>query len=117
MLKVYKGTRIFISTSFVDMRKAINGLSCLVKEFFNDNPQSKNIYVFFGKTKDKVKILYWDTNGFVLHYKKICKIRFKIPKYDTEVLEITEEQLSWLLSGLDFDLMAKIPEMNYSNYC
>jgi len=53
------------------MRKSIDGLSCLVKNELNMSPISNNIFIFFNKFRDKVKILYWDRNGFIVHYKRL----------------------------------------------
>jgi transposase len=117
MLKLREGMKILVSTEAIDARKSIDSLSCLVLETFKDNPQSGNVFLFFNKTRDKVKILYWDKNGFVLHYKRLEKHRFKVPKLTgvTQV-EITETQLYGLLAGLDFVLMGQFSEINYHQY-
>lgn len=117
MLKLRDGMKILVSTEAIDARKSIDSLSCLVLDAFKDNPQSGNLFLFFNKTRDKVKILYWDKNGFVLHYKRLEKHRFKVPKLDSmKQLEITEMQLHGLLAGLDFVLMGEFSEINYHQY-
>jgi len=117
MLKLRDGMKIFVSTEAIDARKSIDGLSCLVIEVFKDNPQSGNIFLFFNKTRDKVKILYWERNGFVLHYKRLEKHRFKVPRLTgVTQIEITEMQLCGLLAGLDFVLMGQFSEINYHQY-
>ena len=98
------------------MRKSIDGLSGMVFEELKQKPDSENLYIFFNKAKDKIKILYWDRNGFILHYKKLEKGKFKIVNLDADIIEITEKQLTWLLAGLDFNLMRDFSELDYSNY-
>ena len=64
-----------------DMRKSINGLSILVHEELSENPGCiGKVYVFCNRSRDKIKLLYWDGNGFCLLYKRLDKGRFRIPK-------------------------------------
>jgi transposase len=117
MLKIREGAKILVSIEPIDARKSIDSLSTLVQEAFKDNPQSGNLFIFFNKSKDKVKILYWDKIGFVLHYKRLEKYRFRVPKLTgIQELEISEDQLHGLLAGLDFMLMGKFTEINYYQY-
>lgn len=80
MLKVSKEAQIYISLSPIDMRKSIDSLSALVVEEFKNDPQSGHLFVFFNRARAKVKIVYWNKNGFVLHYKRMEKHRFVVPK-------------------------------------
>ena len=117
MIKLKEGTRIYVSAEAIDARKSIDGLTCLIPDRFNDNPQSGNLFLFFNKTKDKVKILYWDDIGFSLYYKRLEKHRFAVPRLTGQShIEISEIQLHGLLSGLDFMLMRKFTEINYSKF-
>lgn len=117
MLNPSEDIKIFIGLSPVDMRKSINGLSALIVDVFEDEPQSRHLFIFHNKIKDKVKIIFWDRNGFVLYYKRLEKGRFKFNKSPTEgSLEVTNEQLQWLLAGLDFQLMNEFNEIDYSKY-
>lgn len=116
MLKFKNHVKLFLSNNYTDMRKSIDGLSVLVLEQFEQSPASQNIFIFFSKDKTKVKLLYWDRNGFVLHYKRLSSGKFRISSKKNEILEITPEQLNWLLAGLDFNLMNEFSELDYSNY-
>jgi transposase len=116
MLKINSDVKIFVSTNPIDARKSIDGLASLVQEN-NFNLQSGHLFLFFNKARDKVKCVYWDRNGFVLHYKRLEKHKFVIPKlHPSTHLEITETQLQGLLAGLDFMLMAQFSEINYAQY-
>lgn len=97
----------------VDMRKSINGLSIIVASHMNKNPSSGEIFLFFNKASDKIKILYWDRNGFCLWYKRLETGRFKIPK---DKSQITYEQLRWLLDGLDITTLSGYKRLEYQNF-
>lgn len=117
MIRLKEGVKIYVSVDPVDARKSIDSLSCLIPDKFNENPQSGNLFLFFNKAKDKVKILYWDDIGFALYYKRLEKHRFAVPKLMGQShIEITEVQLHGLLSGLDFTLMRRFTEISYSKY-
>jgi transposase len=116
MLKFREEMKIYVSMQSTDARKSIDGLCALVMDQFGDNPQCGNVFVFFNKARDKVKLLWWHSNGFVLYYKRLEKNRFVLPKNITEKIEITSAQLHGLLAGLDFSLMRHFPEINYHQY-
>ncbi len=116
MLKLRSNLKIFLSNKSTDMRKSIDGLSTLILDNFDIQPNSEHLFIFFNKSKDKIKILFWDRNGFIIYYKRLEKYKFKIT-LNAEIVELTEEQLHWLLAGLDFNLMHQFSELDYSNYC
>lgn len=114
MLKIREGTQIYVSLTVIDMRKSIDSLSALVAQEFESAPQSGHLFIFFNRCRDKVKILHWDRNGFVLHYKRMEKHRFVLPAItgNTQIM-ITETQLNGLLAGLNFELMGDFTEIEY----
>ena len=114
MLKPRLGVQIYISVAAIDMRKSIDGLSALVAQEFRDGPQSGHLFIFLNRSRDKVKIIFWDKNGFVMHYKRMEKHRFVLPnKNDLAHIIISETQLNGLLAGLDFNLMGDFSEIDY----
>lgn len=94
--------RVFLRPGSTDMRKSINGLSGIVQNEIRLDPYSQSLFVFSNRRRDLVKILYWDRNGFCLWMKRLERDRFPWPQDAQSVLEITAEQLSWLLNGIDF---------------
>ncbi len=98
----WEEVKIFIKPGPTDMRKQINGLSVIVEEEFDDGPFSGNLFLFCNKTRRRLKILYWDRNGFCLWLKRLEQDRFPWPRNREEVLEITKEDLFMLLDGIDF---------------
>lgn len=96
-----KPEKIYISSANIDMRNGIDGLSSIVEQRFQLNPFSDAMFVFHNRNCDKVKILYWDGNGFCLLYKRIEKGKFHFPKrLDTDKYIVTNEEFGWLLNGL-----------------
>ena len=97
----------------VDMRKSINGLSIVVASNMGKNPTSGELFLFFNKCANKIKILYWDRNGFCLWYKKLESGKLKIPQDESQ---ISYEQLRWLLDGLDIKTLRGYKKSQYQNF-
>ena len=79
MLTLPPGARVFVATARVDGRKGIDGLSVLVRTQFAEDPLSGTMYVFFSRRGDRVRVLYWDRDGYVLVTKRLGKGTFKTP--------------------------------------
>jgi transposase len=108
--------KLYVYNNAVDMRKSIDGLSYLVCEELDSNPQSASVFIFHNKQKDKLKLLYWHKNGFVMLYKRLEKGKFKFKRHEDDSFMINNDQLSWLLAGLDFMLMNEFKDLNYEHY-
>ena len=98
-------SQLWVSRNPVDFRKSIDGLSAVVVEQFGVNPQS-GVYVFYNRAKDKLKILGWHRNGFVLVYKRLEQGHFHVHQCDDDLVRLEPHQLSWLLAGLDWPLVS-----------
>jgi len=106
---------VHLATEPVDMRKSINGLSVLVDDLLGMNPLNGQMFVFYNRHRDKIKILYWDRNGFCLWYKRLEKHRFHIPTdISSDCIELTSNQLSWLLAGLNISEIKGHPKLHFS---
>lgn len=97
--------RIYFATDLADMRKGIDGLRAIVESALRHDPYEGHLFVFVGKAKDKVKILFWDRSGFVLYMKRLEKGRFQLPVVDAQRKHVTMEpaQLAMLLDGIDLN--------------
>lgn len=114
MLKLRAEIQIYVRVTPIDMRKSIDGLSSLVAQEFNGDPLSGHLFVFFNRSRDKVKLIYWDRNGYVLHYKRMESHRFYVPTLTGHnQLVITETQLNGLLAGLNYEIMGDFNEIEY----
>ncbi len=98
----WNNARIFIKPGVTDMRKQINGLAVITEEKMNQNPLNGNIYMFCSRNRRLLKVLYWDRNGFCLWQKRLEKHKFPWPQTEQEAQEISRQQLTMLLSGIDF---------------
>lgn len=93
---------IYMATGPTDLRKGIDGYSAIVSSKMELDPFEKNLYLFSNRMKDKIKILYWDGNGFWLFYKRLESGKFRWLKENEELtLNLTFQQFRWLLEGLD----------------
>ena len=99
-------SKIYISSANVDMRKSIDGLSSIVEQKFKLDPFSDAMFVFHNRHCDKIKILYWDGDGFCLLYKRMEKGKFHFPKKLTgDTYTVSHEELDWLMHGLSVEEM------------
>jgi len=97
-----ENVRVFVRPGPTDMRKSINGLSAIAQEAMGGDPFSGALFVFCNTRRNILKILYWDRNGFCLWMKKPERHRFPWPARAEDSLGIDEQELNWLLSGIDF---------------
>lgn len=107
---------IWLHSAPIDFRKQIDGLITLVSDQLALNPTSGQLFLFRDRTGRKIKMLWWDRNGFWLFYKRMEKGRLIFPRTNEVALSLTRDQLSWLLSGLDCLARAPLPEVKASNF-
>ena len=91
---------VYLYVEPVDMRKSIDGLSILVEQEMNLSPSIEALFVFCNRGRDKIKLLCWERNGFIVWYKRLEKQRFRWPRAG-ETLAMTGKELNWLLDGFD----------------
>ncbi|MGL4521589.1 MAG: IS66 family insertion sequence element accessory protein TnpB [Bacilli bacterium] len=96
---------VYLAVGYTDMRKSIDGLAAIVQLSFELDPFSNAYFVFCGSSRDRLKILHWEHNGFWLYYRRLEKGKFHWPKPENhEVLsQISYRQLRWLLDGLNIN--------------
>lgn len=101
MLNLPPSVKAYVASDITDMRRSIDSLSVLVQEVLKQDPFSGHLFVFCNKRGDKIKILYWDRNGFCLWYKRLERGVFRLPKVQAKVFMIMPNELSLLLEGID----------------
>lgn len=103
MITGFAVNQVYLATGFTDMRKSINGLSLLVSEQFGQDPFDGSVFVFCNRSRDKLKILYWECNGFWLYYRRLDKGKFQWPSTsNASTLTLNLRELRWLLEGLPY---------------
>ncbi len=103
--------KIYIHDSEIDMRKSWEGLIGMVHYSMNLNPFDKSLFVFYGKSRKLVKILYWDGNGFCIWMKKLYKGKFPFGKRGKT--QMNHRDLKWLLSGIDTRKRHEVLQQTY----
>ncbi len=93
--------RVWVYREPIDFRKSYRGLSLLVEQELGHNPFSGELYVFGNRARNRIKILLWEDNGFVLYYKALAEEKFRWPRGEETVLTLDGQQLNWLLDGYD----------------
>jgi len=105
---------VYLCREVVDFRKGINGLAALVEEMLQEDPFSEHLFVFCNRRRDRVRILYWERNGFCLWMKRLEKDRFKWPRAMLEdVITLNGQQLNWFLDGYDLGVMKPHRSLHY----
>lgn len=107
MLKNFKPGKIYLATGFTDLRNGIDGLAGIVQEQFQLNAFDDALFLFCGRRTDRIKGLYWDTNGFVLIYKRLEAGSFRWPRTRQEAIRITAQQYEWLCAGFEIEARNK----------
>ena len=107
---------VYLHRDAVDFRKSINGLSLIVEQAMGLSLYEPAVFVFCNKRRDKLKVLYWDSSGFCLWYKRLEEERFKWPcKEKKATISLTEEQFHWLLRGVDIRQLKPHVTLNYGS--
>jgi len=102
MLNLPGSARVFLARAAVDFRKAHDGLVAIVRNEFGDDPFGGDVFVFFNRRRDRIKLLVWDRNGFWLLYKRLERGTFEtlsVSEGETRI-EIDRARLSMLLEGI-----------------
>jgi transposase len=94
--------KVLVCTAPQDMRASFDRLAAVVREVLHEEPQSGALYVFVGKRPTRVKVLWWDRNGYVLLYKRLHRAFFAAPQAanGSAKVSIDGAALHQLLSGV-----------------
>jgi transposase len=102
MLTLPPGMLVLVATARVDGRKGIDGLAAIVRSQFAEDPLSGSMYVFFTRRGDRVRILYFDRDGYVLVTKRLEKGVFRVPwENSAGRVAIEAAELLLVLEGIE----------------
>jgi transposase len=98
--------RVYLCTSPCDMRRSFDGLHALVTDAMQLDAFAGHLFVFGNRRRDRVKILYWDRDGFAVWAKRLEEGTYAMPfaEDDQRRREITAQELGALLSGIDLSV-------------
>lgn len=101
MLSFPAAVKVYLCTRPCDMRRSFDGLSMMVEQQIGRNPLTGHLFVFCNRRSDRVKILYWDRDGWAIWYKRLEAGTFQFPFCETGRKEIAAWELGVLLEGID----------------
>jgi transposase len=104
VLSLPPSVRLFMATQPIDGRKGADSLMVLVREAFRHDPMSGHLFIFFSKRCDRVRVVYWDRNGYAMWTKRLEKGRFR-PSFSTDrklgSIAIEAAELALIVEGID----------------
>ena len=111
MLNFPPTVRIWLACQAVDLRRSFDGLAEQVRQHLHADPLSGHIFVFRNKRADRVKLLYWDEDGFVLIYKRLERGTFRWPVVSAGQASVMlrAAELAMLLDGIDWPNAQRSP--------
>ena len=106
--------KAYIACGYTDLRYGVDGLASLVQYQFNLNPFDEGtIFLFCGKKADRIKALLWEGDGFLLLYKRLANGRFRWPKTQEEMRQMTSEQYKRLMDGFTIEPSIRRSDARY----
>lgn len=103
MIHLPASVRVYLCLTACDMRRSFDGLHALVTQIMELDPFAGHLFVFGNRRRDRVKILYWDRDGFAVWAKRLEEGTYALPFEENgeRRREITAQELGALLSGID----------------
>lgn len=109
---ISKAEKIYLACGHTDMRKSIDGLAAIVQQNYQLNPFQNSLFLFCGRKRNRIKVLYWEGDGFVLLYKRLENGSFQWPLTEEDAKLITYQELRWLLEGLSIEQPKAVKKLN-----
>lgn len=105
-----QAARIWLATEATDMRCGFDRLAERVRAVIGQDPLSGHLFVFRSRRGDRLKILVWDRDGFLLWYKRLESGVFKLPRVErTGSVELRASELAMALDGIDVSKLKRVP--------
>ena len=104
MIHLPASVRVYLCLTACDMRRSFDGLHQLVRDYLALDAFAGHLFVFTSRRRDRLKILYWDRDGFAVWSKRLEEGTYAMPLADIggeHRREITAQELGALLSGID----------------
>lgn len=106
-----QGTKIWLAVEATDMRCGFDRLAERVRAVIGQDPVSDALFIFRSRRGDRLKVLTWDRDGFVLWYKRLEAGVFKLPriKEGARSVELRPSELAMILDGIDMTKLKRVP--------
>ncbi len=109
MLALSGACRYYLYQGCSDMRKSFDSLCGIVRDEFNKDPLSGEIFIFFNRRRNQVKLLLWEQDGFSIYYKRLEKGTYEIPFSKAPSMQINCLELSLILQGISLKSVKRRP--------
>lgn len=98
------GKKYFVYPDCIDGRKSFNGLAGIVRGELHSDPTTGDVFIFVSRSRQSIKLLFWEHGGFVIYYKKMDNGSFEVPplRADGQGRHISEIQLLQVIRGIEF---------------
>ena len=104
MLSLPSSMRIWLCLRPADMRRSFDGLAALTRQVLLQDPMAGgHLFVFVSRRADRLKILWWDGDGYALYAKRLERGAFHLPAAQGESVTLSAAQLAMLLEGIELD--------------
>ena len=103
-------TRIWLATAPADMRCGFDRLAELARVVTDQDPMDGHLFLFRGRNGDRLKLLYFDRDGWALWYKRLEEGTFKLPRFDEKAMsvELRASELAMILDGIDVSRLERV---------
>ena len=103
-------TRIWLAVAPADMRCSFDRLAELAASVTGDDPLSGHLFLFRSRGGDRLKVLYWDRDGYALWYKRLEEGTFKLPRVEPSArsVQLRASELAMMLDGIDLRSIKRV---------
>lgn len=103
MLSISPSIKIYLYAAVADLRCGYGGLSALVENAMGEDPLSGHLFMFVNRRRNRIKLLYWATDGYAIWMKRLERGSFELPTSTSDSLsvKITASQLALILEGIE----------------
>jgi transposase len=110
-LDTAQSMRIWLAAEAIDMRRGFDRLAEHARAVIGADPLGNNLFVFRSRRGDRLKILVWDRDGYVLWYKRLEVGVFKLPRAEANAgsVELRASELAMILDGIDLSRLKRLP--------
>ncbi|OYD64274.1 UNVERIFIED_ORG: IS66 Orf2 like protein [Burkholderia sp. CF145] len=113
MFRFEADLKVFVHREPIDFRAGINSLVALVEQSMQLDPFARAVFAFHNRRRNRVKLLFYERTGFWLMLRRLEQDHFVWPRRTQAVIELTTEELHWLLEGIDVDAVRRHPSRRY----
>ena len=108
MLTIPPGLKIYIATEPLDMRRSFDGMAGIITKTLKRDVFSGHVFVFCNKRGDRIKLMYWDRNGYCCWYKRLERGVFRLPQLKGKSFTVSPAELALILEGIELTVRRRL---------